>query len=175
MGAAEASDSRLSVLRRWVLDDLGFAGSRIEPASSDASFRRYFRVTRGADSYIVMDAPPDKESLLPFIGVAHMLLGMGVNAPLILARNLQQGLLLLSDLGQRQYLDELKLDRNVGSLYADAMQALVKMQSAGAAAARGLPQYGRTLLLAEMPSEYRASNECRERARSFAAALISSV
>lgn len=133
-----------------MLDDLGFAGSRIEPASSDASFRRYFRVTRGADSYIVMDAPPDKESLLPFIGVAHRLLGMGVNAPLILARNLQQGLLLLSDLGQRQYLDELKLDRNVGSLYADAMQALVKMQSAGAAAARGLPQYGRTLLLAEM-------------------------
>ena len=55
-----------------MLDDLGFAGSRIEPASSDASFRRYFRVTRGADSYIVMDAPPDKESLLPFIGVAHV-------------------------------------------------------------------------------------------------------
>jgi N-acetylmuramate 1-kinase len=150
MGAAEASDSRLSVLRRWVVEDLGFAGSRIEPASSDASFRRYFRVTRGADTYIVMDAPPDKESLLPFIDVAHLLLGMGVNAPLILARNNQRGLLLLSDLGRRQYLDELTAGRNVNLLYADAMQALVKMQSAGAAAAQGLPRYDRALLLAEM-------------------------
>jgi aminoglycoside/choline kinase family phosphotransferase len=150
MGAAEASDSRLSVLRQWVVEDLGFAGSRIEPASSDASFRRYFRVTRGADTYIVMDAPPAKESLLPFIAVAHILLGMGVNAPVILARNMQQGLLLLSDLGQRQYLDELGVGRNVDLLYADAMDALVKMQSAGSAAVRGLPQYDRTLLLAEM-------------------------
>jgi aminoglycoside/choline kinase family phosphotransferase len=150
MGAAEASDSRLSVLRRWVVEDLGFAASRIEPASSDASFRRYFRVTRGADTYIVMDAPPEKESLLPFIGVAHILLGMGVNAPVILARNIQQGLLLLSDLGQRQYLDELHAGGDVDLLYADAMHALVKMQSAGAAAAHALPRYDRNLLLAEM-------------------------
>jgi hypothetical protein len=150
MGAAEASDSRLSVLRRWVIEDLGFAGSRIEPASSDASFRRYFRVTRGADTYIVMDAPPEKESLLPFIGVAHILLGMGVNAPVILARNIQQGLLLLSDLGQRQYLDELHAGRDVDLLYADATHALVKMQAAGAAAAHALPRYDRKLLLAEM-------------------------
>jgi aminoglycoside/choline kinase family phosphotransferase len=133
-----------------VVEDLGFAGSRIEPASSDASFRRYFRVTRGADTYIVMDAPPDKEGLLPFIGVAHALLGMGVNAPAILARNLPQGLLLLSDLGQRQYLEEFEAGGNEDLLYADAMDALVKMQSAGAAAARGLPRYDRTLLLAEM-------------------------
>jgi aminoglycoside/choline kinase family phosphotransferase len=150
MGAADASDSRLSVLTRWVFEDLGFAGSRIEPASSDASFRRYFRVIRGADSYIVMDAPPDKESLLPFIAVAHALLGMGVNAPVILARNLQQGFLLLSDLGTRQYLDELEAGGNEDLLYADAMDALVKMQSAGAAAARALPRYDRALLLAEM-------------------------
>jgi aminoglycoside/choline kinase family phosphotransferase len=150
MAAAEASDSRLSVLSRWVIEDLGFAGSRIEPASSDASFRRYFRVIRGADTYIVMDAPPDKESLLPFIGVAHALLGMGVNAPVILARNLQQGFLLLSDLGQHQYLDELESGGNEDLLYADAMDALLKMQSAGAGAARGLPRYDRTLLLAEM-------------------------
>lgn len=133
-----------------MVEDLGFAGSRIEPASSDASFRRYFRVTRGADTYIAMDAPPDKEGLLPFIGVAQILLGMGVNAPVILARNMQQGLLLLSDLGRRQYLDELEAGGNVDRLYADAMDALVKMQSAGAAAAQGLPRYGRTLLLAEM-------------------------
>jgi N-acetylmuramate 1-kinase len=63
MGLPDASDSRLADLTRWVFEDLGFAGGRIEPASVDASFRRYFRVTRGEDSYIVMDAPPEKEGL----------------------------------------------------------------------------------------------------------------
>ena len=77
MGVTDASDSRLGVLTRWVTEDLGFAGSRIEPASADASFRRYFRVTRGSDTYIVMDAPPDKETLEPFVGVARSLLGHG--------------------------------------------------------------------------------------------------
>jgi N-acetylmuramate 1-kinase len=149
MGAADASDSRLSVLTRWVFEDLGFAGSRIEPASSDASFRRYFRVTRGAQTYIVMDAPPDKESLRPFIHVAHLLLGMGVNAPLVLARNIEHGLLLLSDLGSRQYLDELA-DGNADRLYGDAMDALLRMQMAGAGSNLELPRYDRALLLAEM-------------------------
>jgi aminoglycoside/choline kinase family phosphotransferase len=150
MGAADASDTRLSVLSRWVRDDLGFAGSDIAPASSDASFRRYFRVTRGADTYIAMDAPPDKEDLHPFIRVAQMLLGMGVNAPVVLARNIDQGLLLLSDLGSRQYLDELAADRGVDRLYADALDALQKMQTAGGEAARELPRYDRALLLREM-------------------------
>jgi hypothetical protein len=150
MGVADASDSRLSVLTRWVLDDLGFTGSRIAPASSDASFRRYFRVTRGTESYIAMDAPPDKENLRPFIEVAQMLLGLGVNAPVVLARNLEQGLLLLSDLGSRQYLDELTADRNVDGLYADALGALLKMQTAGGAMAGELPRYDRSLLMREM-------------------------
>ena len=61
MGVPDASDSRLAALTLWVVETLGFADSRIEPASADASFRRYFRVTRDADTYIVMDAPPDKE------------------------------------------------------------------------------------------------------------------
>src|SRR5258707_872558 len=99
MGLPDASDSRLGDLTRWVFDDLGFAGSRIEPASVDASFRRYFRVTRGEDTYIVMDAPPGKESLGPFLNVARILLGMGLNAPVVLAKDLKRGLLLLSDLG----------------------------------------------------------------------------
>src|SRR6202451_3523496 len=105
MGVPDASDSRLALLTRWVFEDLGFAGSRIEPASADASFRRYFRVTRGTDSYIVMDAPPDKEGLGPFVSVARMLLGIGLNVPVILAKDPQRGFLLLSDLGNRQYLD----------------------------------------------------------------------
>ena len=107
MGLPDASDSRLADLTRWVFEDLGFAGSRIEPASADASFRRYFRVTRDADTYIVMDAPPEKEDLGPFLSVARMLLEIGLNVPMVLARDMERGFLLLSDLGTRQYLDDL--------------------------------------------------------------------
>ena len=54
-----------------------------------------------------MDAPPDKEALEPFVSIAQMLAGIGLNVPVVLARDMRQGLLLLSDLGSRQYLDEL--------------------------------------------------------------------
>ncbi len=150
MGVTDASDSRLALLTRWVVDDLGFAGGRIEPASADASFRRYFRLTRGADSYIVMDAPPDKEALEPFVSVARALIGLGLNVPVILARNLPQGLLLLSDLGTRPYLEELNAGRDVDRLYADALEALVRLQTRGAEAARALPPYDRAALRREM-------------------------
>src|ERR1700675_1479469 len=150
MGPPDESDSSLIALARWVVDDLGFSGSRIEPASADASFRRYFRVTRGADTCIVMDAPPEKENVAPFVSIAQALAAMNLNVPLVLARDVSQGLLLLSDLGSRQYLDELAADREVDRLYADALEALVTMQTAGGAAARRLPAYDRQLLLREM-------------------------
>jgi hypothetical protein len=132
-----------------VFDDLGFAGSRIEPASVDASFRRYFRVTRGEDTYIAMDAPPEKENLGPFLSVARLLLGIGLNVPMILANHPERGFLLLSDLGRRQYLDELGVDGAVDPLYADALGALSEMQTAGSIA-RDLPPYGHALLMREM-------------------------
>ena len=150
MGVSDASDSRLALLTEWVVEDLGFSGCRIEPASVDASFRRYFRLTRGSDSYIVMDAPPEKEALGPFVGVARMLGSIGLNVPVVLARDVRRGLLLLSDLGTRSYLDELAAGREVDRLYADASAALAKMQTAGDAAARALPAYDRSLLLREM-------------------------
>jgi aminoglycoside/choline kinase family phosphotransferase len=155
MGLMDASDSRLAALTHWVVSDLGFSGCRIEPASADASFRRYFRLSRGTDTYIVMDAPPEKENSAPFVSVARMLAGMGLNVPIVLAKDLAQGFLLLSDLGSRQYLDELKAGRDVDRLYAQALSALVTMQTsgdpaAGAPAACELPRYDRNLLLREM-------------------------
>jgi aminoglycoside/choline kinase family phosphotransferase len=150
MGQTDASDSRLAELRRWVFGDLGFAGSRIEPASADASFRRYFRVTRAEDTYIVMDAPPEKENLGPFSSVARSLLGIGLNVPMILASDPKSGFLLLSDLGQRQYLDELVSDAAADRLYADALGALCIMQTADDALARNLPDYSHALLMREM-------------------------
>ncbi len=150
MGLPDASDSRLAELTRWVFDDLGFAGGRIVPASVDASFRRYFRVTRGEDTYIVMDAPPDKEDVGPFLSVGKLLLGMGVNVPVVLAKDTKHGFLLLSDLGQRQYLDELGTEGATDRLYADALGALSTMQMGGAGMARDLPRYDHALLMREM-------------------------
>jgi aminoglycoside/choline kinase family phosphotransferase len=150
MGLPDASDSRLADLTRWVFDDLGFAGGRIAPASADASFRRYFRVARGEDTYIVMDAPPEKENLGPFLSVARLLLGIGLNVPMILAIDPKRGFLLLSDLGTRQYLDELGLDGAAERLYADALGALAVMQTAHYGKSCDLPRYGRDLLMREM-------------------------
>src|ERR1700679_1306585 len=140
MGVTDASDSRLGLLSRWVTEDLGFAGSRIEPASADASFRRYFRVTRGADSYIVMDAPPDKEDSGPFLKVARILGVLDRNVPIILAREMARGFLLLSDLGSRQYLDALAVDGAADELYADALKSLRTMQPGEAGLPQGLPR-----------------------------------
>src|SRR5258708_173994 len=150
MGVSDASDSRLAQLTQWVQEDLGMAGSVIAPASVDASFRRYFRVTRGADSYIVMDAPPDKEDSAPFLKVARMLGGMNLNAPMVLARDMDRGFLLLTDLGSRQYLDELPAAGAADRLYADALAALRTMQTADAAVSSDLPRYDRALLMREM-------------------------
>jgi N-acetylmuramate 1-kinase len=150
MGVPDASDSRLALLTRWVMDDLGFAGGLLEPASADASFRRYFRLIRGGDSYIVMDAPPEKEDMAPFVHIAQMLARIGLNVPVVMARDMRQGLLLLSDLGSRLYLDDLAALKDAGPLYADALGALIRMQTRGGAAARALPPYDAALLLREM-------------------------
>ncbi len=145
------SDPRLAALTRWVFDDLGFAGSHIAPASADASFRRYFRVTRGDDTFIVMDAPPDKEDVAPFLKVGSVLAGMGVNVPLMLARDVDNGFLFLTDLGTQQYLDEMKTDpASADRLYGDAMAALVVVQTADPDLSDDLPRYDEALLLREM-------------------------
>jgi len=156
MPVADASDSRLEKLTRWVSDDLGFGDASIAPASADASFRRYFRVTRGSDTYIVMDAPPDKEDLAPFLKVGRILRDIGVNAPVVLARDSARGLLLLSDFGTKLYLDALSEADALGRpaavdrLYGDALQALLEIQTADAALGAGLPRYSHALLMREM-------------------------
>ena len=91
----------------WV-DRIDYVDSdRIERASDDASFRRYFRLHSGTESFIAMDAPPDKEDSLPFVRIAGYLEAMNLNAPRIIEANLDEGFLLLSDLGVDQYLDTL--------------------------------------------------------------------
>ncbi len=150
MDVLDASDSRLAQLTQWLRDDLGFAGASLAPASTDASFRRYFRLIRGAQAYIVMDAPPHKEDSAPFLKIARMLAGMNLNVPLVLARDMERGFLLLSDLGTRQYLDELPAPGAADKLYADALDALCTMQTADGRIAADLPKYDEPLLMREM-------------------------
>lgn len=123
------------------------AGGELSLASGDASFRCYFRVRKDASSFIVMDAPPEKEDCRPFIRVAGFLESMGLNAPRVIEADLEQGFLLLTDLGQDQYLDALNGDdERVGSLYADAVNALLVMQRRGDAFQSSLPPYDEELL-----------------------------
>jgi len=120
-------------------------------ASADASFRRYFRVVAGADSFIIMDAPPEQEDCLPFIRVAGFLETMQLNAPRVLEADLDSGFLLLTDLGTRSYLEELEQQPDVkDTLYGDAMMALLAMQRRGAALQALLPPYDEKLLRFEL-------------------------
>lgn len=120
--------SRLEQLDQWLQKATAQTYKNICPASSDASFRRYFRVTgvRDKHSYIVMDAPPDKEDCTPFIHVTDLIRSVGVNAPEIIARS-DEGFLLLSDLGDKPYFDNLS-DETADVMYGDAITALIKMQ-----------------------------------------------
>jgi hypothetical protein len=145
-----ADDPRLRLLQRWVREDLGFDPAQVAPASADASFRRYFRVTRGDESFIVMDAPPGREDLGPYLAVTRLLAGLDLNVPWVLARDEANGLLLLTDLGTRLYLPELVSVAAAAPLYADAFAALLRMQTAGRASAAQLPPYDEPLLRREL-------------------------
>ena len=142
-------DSRLVSLIQWLetLPEFSLDPKTVRPASSDASFRRYFRVDSGKDSFIVMDAPPEKEKIEPFVKVATLFGKSGVSVPEILAKNPEKGFLLLSDLGAFTYLDRLD-DENAGSLYMDAINALIRFQSFSQP--HVLPEYDRATLLGEL-------------------------
>jgi aminoglycoside/choline kinase family phosphotransferase len=136
---------------RWAASIDAVAGSEPVSASSDASFRRYFRMAKGGRSFIVMDAPPENEDCVPFLRVAGYLESMRLNAPRVLEADLDDGFLLLSDLGSRPYLAELQQDPDVAPvLYGDAIRALLRMQRRGAAFQNHLPPYDETLLRFEL-------------------------
>ena len=120
-------DSRGVALAAWLRNTLATSAFRLEPASEDASFRRYFRVRTGSRTRIAMDAPPPMEDCRPFVSVLGLLRAAGVNAPALHAADPEQGFLLLDDLGSRCYLDVID-DENADALYADAFDALLDMQ-----------------------------------------------
>lgn len=118
---------RKETMKRW-LDTLAYDLSTLEVASEDASFRRYFRIKKGNESYIVMDAPPQNESCDSFISLANSLTAQHINAPKIFAQDLKQGFLVLSDFGDDLLLGVLD-DASADGLYGDAMNAILQMQN----------------------------------------------
>jgi aminoglycoside/choline kinase family phosphotransferase len=120
----------------------------LAPASADASFRRYFRVSfTDGESRIVMDAPPSHEDVKPWLHVQECFAAADVHVPAVEARDLEQGFLLLSDLGNDTYLSALTPD-NAVELYRDAFDALVRIQAASRPGQ--LPAYDRALLKREL-------------------------
>jgi len=139
-------------LETWLKEILNAVPFTLTTASADASFRRYFRVHldgdyKGYKTLIAMDAPPPQEDCRPFVKVAQMLVDAGLNAPKVIAQDLTNGFLLLSDLGDDTYLQHLNND-TAKMLYLDATNALIKMQLASKA--HDLPPYNEALLTREM-------------------------
>ncbi|MEQ7920111.1 phosphotransferase [Xanthomonas sp. WHRI 1810A] len=150
-------DVRLQRLKVWLDEQLPvlFAAqdwgaippATLTAASSDASFRRYFRWEGEGRTFIVMDAPPPQENCKPFVDIAHLLSGSGINVPKIYAEDLNQGFLLLNDLGRETYLDIIE-EQNADKLFADAIDALLAYQQLPMDAP--LPSYDVALLRREL-------------------------
>ena len=146
MSLPPSSDPRLEQLREWLAGRLAGSAFSLKPASADASFRRYFRVTVAEGSWIAMDAPPEREDCRPFVRVAALLRAAGVNAPLVKAQELERGFLLLTDFGDTTYLSTLDAT-NADRLFGDAVGALLKWQLASREGE--LPPYDEALLKRE--------------------------
>lgn len=142
-------DDRLQLLQSWLRTLYSDQPFTLAPASSDASFRRYFRITLPEQTLIAMDAPPEQEDCSPFLHAATVLEKIGIHVPDIVAQNLTQGFLLLSDLGNITYMHALKQapDR-ADALYQTAIDVLIQMQCASRPAV--FPEYDRALLTYEL-------------------------
>ncbi|MDO9270665.1 MAG: phosphotransferase, partial [Methylobacter sp.] len=121
-------DLRTITMFDWLENDLLLVITRCEPASSDASFRRYFRVRTSTQAFIVMDAPPSKENVEPFIRIAKLLTASQVNVPTVFQQNLTDGFLLLEDFGSQCFLDQLNAG-TADALYQTAFDSLFKLQT----------------------------------------------
>jgi len=149
---AAPPDARRQALSDWLESQdpgLGLRVDTLRPASSDASFRRYFRLdTAGGGSLIAMDAPPPMEDCRPFVNVSRLFAQAGVTTPAVVASDLERGLLLLDDLGHTTYLQAVQAGADPDPLYRDALRSLVRIQAASRPTA--LPPYDRERLMTEM-------------------------
>ena len=140
---------RLQAMQAFATRALSDDSLTFEPASADASFRSYWRATSAIQggTWVVMNAPPGKESLGPWLDVARRLRAAGLNAPQVFADDAAQGFVLMGDLGSRTYLWELD-QASADALYAPAFDSLLAMQTR--VDTTGLEAYDESKLVAEL-------------------------
>lgn len=141
-------DQRYHTLKIWLDQILRHQEFAIHKLAGDASFRRYFRVQTAAQNYVAMDAPPAKEDCKPFVAIAQAFLKLGVTVPEIIAQDLEQGFILLSDLGDDLYLNVLN-EHSADQLYHNAIDCLSLIQTCEEVPGWTLPHFAEPLLLRE--------------------------
>lgn len=141
-------DERRERLEAWLKARLGITSVIMAPASSDASFRRYFRIWHQDGTLIAMDAPPQREDAARFVRLARAFAAAGLNVPRVYEEDFEQGFLLLSDLGTQSYYSALHAG-SADALYGDAISALLRLQLSSESAP-ALPPYDRALLTREL-------------------------
>ncbi|MFA5984867.1 MAG: phosphotransferase [Methylococcaceae bacterium] len=142
-------DLRTIAMLDWIENDLLLDVAQCQPASSDASFRRYFRLKTAAQNYIVMDAPPERENLSAFIKVAELLQQSEIRVPIIYQQNQSDGFLLLEDFGSQCLLD-LAGTEHIPKLYQTAMDSILQLQNCRKLTTAELPIYDVALLEREL-------------------------
>jgi len=143
----DTMSERLDRARQWVENTLGVQPVDLAPASTDASFRRYFRFETPLASMILMDAPPENEDCRPYVAVSELLEKATIHVPTIHGRDFDSGFLLLEDLGSRSYLDALD-DDSAPALYRDALETLLAMQER--VPTGSVPEYDSELVAREL-------------------------
>ena len=151
MSDTAKGDARLACAVKWLrgLDAAyGIDTESIAPASVDASFRRYFRVSgKDGKTFIVMDAPPDKEPIAPFVRIDGLMQAAGLNVPQLFETDEAQGFILMNDRGRETFLNVLD-EKNAPALFDAATDALVKWQAASRPGV--LPEYDKAVLSREI-------------------------
>ena len=147
MSPSEHSDPRAEARNAWTRATLRDQGIEPVRASMDAGFRSYWRAQNAAGSFIVMDSPPDKEDVRPWLRIRDLLGAGGVRVPQVLARDVEAGFLLLEDLGTNTYLHAID-EANADTLFDDAISQLLKLQAI--VPPDDLPAYDEALLAREL-------------------------
>ena len=137
---------RIEIIEKWLKIQLN-QSFEIVPASSDASFRRYFRIISNKKTFILMDAPPDLERIDHFINITNKFIAADINSPKIICFDIELGLILMTDFGSQTFLDVLD-SNNSDELYSKAILSLLKIQTK--VDIKGLQNYSEDLLLGEM-------------------------
>lgn len=144
-------DIRAQAILAWLTQDLSHTVLELQPASSDASFRRYFRITLPDDTWIVMDAPPERENIQPFLTMAEIMRAAKVAVPQIYAVNTTQGFIALEDFGKVDYLNQLNTKPDTAdNLYRSAFKSLLALQQNTTINPLDLPAYDSALLTREL-------------------------